>query len=409
MSGGSIAFVHASDFHLEQPPSGLLEVPDHLRQLLIDAPFHAAARVVETAILEDVDFVLLAGDLLDPQTAGPRALAFLLDQFELLREQRISVYWSAGRLDGVERWPEALSLPDNVHVFARAQTQSLTVRRNDQPLATIVGRSWSGDDDLDAGDFRGEATERFTVAVAHGRAEASSLAAVKHIDYWALGGQHETQTLFQAPQTACYPGSPQGRCTQEDGTHGCLLARVERGRTAQVKFIATDSLRWRNETIELPESTHRNDLQRHLRGRMQRIASEAAGCSVLLTWCIETGGELASQLRSGLDRELIDWLRTEFGRAQPPIWTTELTVASPAGVPPESYDEDTILGDFLRAVRERQQDPRLPLDWNGFLPEAGRNRALAEVLEAPSGAARQQVLDEAAALGADLLRGEEVL
>ena len=35
-------------------------MPDHLRELLIEAPYHAAEQVFETALAEDVDAVLLA-------------------------------------------------------------------------------------------------------------------------------------------------------------------------------------------------------------------------------------------------------------------------------------------------------------------------------------------------------------
>lgn len=405
MAGESLAFVHAADFHLEQPPYGLTETPEHLRQLLADAPLQAASRVFETAILEDVDFVLLAGDLLDPRTAGPRALAFLLDQFELLREQRIPLYWATGRVDAWDHWPDDLVLPDHVTVFPQGQLKTVTFRRQERPIATILGRSSGGEDVVDGGEYRIEPSERFTAAVAYGPAEKATLANQKQIDYWALGGGHQSKTLFTTPQTACYPGSPQGRRPGEDGVHGCLLCRVERGRTAQTQLVPTDSVRWRNESIALPESTHRNDLQRHLRTRMQRISSEAAGCCVLVRWSIETEGKLAEHLRSGGDRELSDWLRTEFGRAQPSVWTTELRVSGAEEIPEESYEEDTILGDFLRAVREHQQDERLPLDLAEYLPEPGRNRALAAAMSGdPS--SRRQLLEEAAVRGAALLRGE---
>jgi DNA repair protein SbcD/Mre11 len=262
---------------------------------------------------------------------------------------------------------------------------------------------------VDASLFRVEPSDRFTVAMAYGRAEASALAAYKQIDYWALGGQHQSKKLFKSPQTAAYPGSPQGRWQREPGVHGCTLGRVERGRTAVTKFLPTDSVRWCCESMALPESTHRNDLQRHLRSRMQRIAGEANGCSILAAWQIETDGALASGLRGGLDRELLDWLRTEFGRAQPVVWTTELTVKTSSELPEESYEEDTILGDFLRAVRQHQQDGRQPLDFAMYLPDRGKNRTLAAVFETGEDVTRQSLLEEAAALGADLLRGEDVL
>jgi DNA repair protein SbcD/Mre11 len=409
MSGESVAFIHASDLHLEQPSYGLTEIPDHLRQILAESPLQAAARVFETAILEGVDFVLLSGDVVDPQIAGARSLAFLLEQFELLREQRIAVYWIGGQIDGPDRWPEDLVLPNNVQRFPRGQVKQCLFRRNDHPIASIIGVSSGDDAVVDASVFRVEPSDRFTVAMAYGRAEASALAAYKQIDYWALGGRHQTKTLFQSPQTALYPGSPQGRSLREPGIHGCTLGRVERGRTAQTKFLCTDTLRWCCEAIEMAESTHRNDLQRHLRGRMQRIAGEANGCSILIAWEIKTDGALASLLRGGLDRELLDWLRTEFGRAQPVVWTTDLTVKTASEVPAESYEEDTILGDFLRAVRLHRQDERMPLDLATYLPHRGKNRTLAAVFETGEDVSRQGLLEEAAALGADLLRGEDVL
>ena len=55
MAQPTLRLVHASDFHLELPLYGLAEVPDHLRDLLIEAPYQAAEQVFETALAEDVD------------------------------------------------------------------------------------------------------------------------------------------------------------------------------------------------------------------------------------------------------------------------------------------------------------------------------------------------------------------
>lgn len=410
MAGEFCRFLQASDLHLEQPLYGLTEVPDQLRELLLDAPLQAASRVFETAILEDVDFVILAGDVINPHTAGPRAMAFLLDQLEQLRDHKIAVYWCGGKEDPPEAWPEAVALPDNVHVFPKGKIKQLVHRRGEQPQAAVIGVSSPADGLVPLGDFRIEPANIFTVAVAWGRTDAASAGAHKQIDYWALGGRHDAQTLFQGPQTAHYAGSPQGRCPGETGGHGCTLVQVEHGRKVRTKFIATESLRWRAETLSVTEGANRNDLQRQLRGAMQRIASEAGGAYVLVSWQVQGCETLVRQLRKGdLARELIDWLRTEFGRAKPAVWTTALTTPPTETIPAELYEEDTILGDFLRAIREHEETPARTLNLAAFLPDLGKHRALASALQAVDRDERRVLLHEAAVLGLDLLSGEESL
>jgi exonuclease SbcD len=402
----SLRFVHAADLHLEQPPHGLTEVPDQLRELLIDAPFQAAARVFETAIVEDVDFVLLSGDVLQPRAAGPHALAFLFEQFQLLRDQRIQVYWAGGQHDGPDQWPTEVPLPDNVHVFPPGELKEFTHRDHEEPVATILGMSASDDGYVRSGDFRTEPTNRFTVAVVHGEVDAEALASHKQIDYWALGGLHQPKTLQQAAPVIQYAGSPQGRCPGETGPHGCTLVQVDHGRKARTKFIVTDVLRWREETLPAEEAGSRNDLQRHLRTRMQRIGAEAGQSTTIVSWRIAADGPAAEGLRRGdLGQELVDWLRTEFGRAKPAVWTASLQVEAPAALSEELYEEDTILGDFLRAVRKYDQDDGLALNWLRFLPGLTERPALANLLQLPDAAERRALLDESALLGLQLLSG----
>lgn len=410
MAGEFCRFLQASDLHLEQPLYGLSEVPDHLRELLLDAPLQAAARVFETALLEDVDFVVLAGDVINPHTAGPRAMSFLLDQLEQLRDHKIAVYWCGGNEDPPEAWPEAVALPDNVHVFPKGKIRQLVHRRGEQPVASVIGVSSPADGLVPVGDFRIEPANIFTLAVAWGQTDAASAGAHKQIDYWALGSQHESKTLFQGPQTAHYAGSPQGRCPDEVGAHGCSLVQVDHGRKVRIKPIPTDAVRWRSDSVGVTEGANRNDLQRLLRSAMQRIASEAGGATVLVSWEVQGCQALVRQLRKGdLSRELIDWLRTEFGRAKPAVWTTTLTTPTSDTIPAELYEEDTILGDFLRAIREHEESPARALNLAAFLPDLGKHRALASALQAVDRDERRVLLHDAAVLGLDLLSGEESL
>src|SRR5262245_15288823 len=115
MSFEPVRFLHASDLHLEQPPYGLADIPEHLRSRLIEAPYSAATRLFDAAVAEKVDFVILAGDVLDLHAAGARGLLFLADQFTRLAERNIDIYWAPGEVDLPERWPAAtVPLPANV-------------------------------------------------------------------------------------------------------------------------------------------------------------------------------------------------------------------------------------------------------------------------------------------------------
>jgi len=94
MSQPPLRFVHTSDLHLERPLGGVAEVPKHLRDLFLDAPFEAAAQVFETALSERADALLLAGDVVDFDLVGPRAVVFLQEQFQRLADHGIGVYWA---------------------------------------------------------------------------------------------------------------------------------------------------------------------------------------------------------------------------------------------------------------------------------------------------------------------------
>ena len=81
MPGESFRFIHASDFHLERPLGDLDALPPHLSEAMAEAPRRAAQTVREAALAENIDFLVLSGDLLSTQAAGPHGMSVLLDCF----------------------------------------------------------------------------------------------------------------------------------------------------------------------------------------------------------------------------------------------------------------------------------------------------------------------------------------
>ncbi len=405
MSDLAIRFLHAADLHLERPAHGLAEVPDELRATLIDAPYRAAESLFDTAVVEQVDFIALAGDVLNPELAGPRGITFLLEQFERLHERGIHVYWAGGEADAPHRWPDAAKLPDNVHVFGTSRVEAITHYRDDVPAATILGHCCK-ERQMRVADFRHDG-DLPVIAVAHGSADAASFSDDK-VTYWALGGKHKHETICTSPCVAHYCGSPQGRSPAESGPHGCLLVELKQDGHTHAQFVATDVIRWHSERIKLNDSATREDLERQLGDRMLNLVTDASNRALLVSWKIEATGKLATELRQrGLADELTVWLRDEFADSKPAAWTISVEVEPPQRLRDSWYKEDTILGDFLRAVRECQADTTQSLPLESLLSQREISSTLGEVLQLNDPQRRERVLRDVAMLGADLLRGED--
>jgi DNA repair exonuclease SbcCD nuclease subunit len=410
MSHGAFRFVHAADFHLELPLFGVTEVPDHLRELFLEAPYSAAERVFQTVLAEEADFLVLSGDILNPMATGPRGPLFLVDQFRKLAEREVPVYWAYGRVDPPESWLPSVRLPENVHMLHDQHRQGIVFRRGSEPMVRLASAdrlqdSSTSDEDIELDtDYR---TDLFTVAVGYGSMEAESLNR-PGVDYWALGGNHSGKTLKDLPGIAHYPGTPQGRTPDETGPHGCTLVRVDREGQAHTAQVPTAGVRWETERVAIDETTSRQRLESQLHERMQALVRRIPGTDLLVTWKISGTGPLVHQLRRGaLAEELLGKLRDEYGFGPPAAWSISLEVEASAVLASDWYEQETIRGDFLRAVRHLQANSDELLDLEPYFSEdqlAGPISGLVAVDDRP---VRERVLREAALLGADLLSGEE--
>ncbi len=416
VSPNPIRFLHASDFRLELPVLGVTHLPDHLRETLIEAPYRAARRVFDAAVTERVDFVVLSGNIINPSAAGPRGVQFLQTEFERLAREQISVYWSCGPSDRMDLWPPSVPMPSNVQVFAGDRIASVTHRRDDQAIATIQASGYRRSHTIRSVDFPG-CGNRFSIAVAYGAGDPKAMR-TSQINYWALGGRHERYTLFSSPRTAQYSGSPQGRSPDEVDVHGCTLVDVDDTGTVNRQMIPTDVVRWHTERLELPDHMDSQGLLRLLRERLRQLSHTHSEQLVMVSWQVVDSDQLtdtrsdllAAQLRqSDLPQEIVGTLRKEFGMSVPGIWTVSLTADTPSVYPAGWYEEDTVLGDLLRAVQYFQNDRDQAVELEGWASETPLSPELVNAMGIRDAADRDYVLRHVAALGVDLLRGDRVL
>ena len=82
-----------------------------------------------------------------------------------------------------------------------------------------------------------------------------------------------------------------------------------------------------------------------------------------MNWVLTGPGRFDSALVRRKERdEILDWLRSDYGHRSPAVWSLSLELEPPEGISSDWCDDDSILGDFLRAIRERLEEGKTPLD-----------------------------------------------
>ncbi|OHB70326.1 MAG: hypothetical protein A2V70_18315, partial [Planctomycetes bacterium RBG_13_63_9] len=281
------------------------------------------------------------------------------------------------------------------------------------PLARLIGAGRDRQRKIRARDFEPDPGGLFSIAVIHGTADPAALQA-RGIHYWALGGRHDRTTLFSSPHVAHYCGNPQGRRPEEQGTHGCTLVQVDDQQRGRPSLVPTDALRWLSERVVVGDDATREDLEALLRERMHALVESTPKLDLLISWTLagyrpEVGrGSLLAQVRRGaLGAEMLGWLRSEYGYGPPAAWSVSLEVEPPVSLPPEWYEQETIRGDFLRAIRQLQMNPQEPLGLESYVAEEHLAGTLGSALDLSHRPDRERVLRESALLGVDLLSAEE--
>jgi DNA repair exonuclease SbcCD nuclease subunit len=384
-----------------------------LADLLVDCPVRAATRVFDTAIQERVDFVLLAGDVIDLAHCSPHEWSFLVEQFLRLAERNIAVYWAGGKTDSRSEALNPAELPKNVHRFPSDRVERYIHESGGQAVCEIAGASRSETGSLAPYRFSAPTPDRFSIALVHADWECSALDKLD-VDYWALGGSHGRRTFPESHALAHDAGSPQGRSPLETGPHGCTLVAVDEHRHPRLTSFSTDLVRWYSPRLSVSDIADRHELERALRERTQHLIDESGGATLLVTWVLSGEGPLTPALRRGtLSADMLTLLQATFGQKSGTAWTIDVTFELPERMPESWMKEDTIRGDYLRLLRDRRGEQEsfapdarswlLPVDERMELIQRGCIPALVDE------SAFRRATHDAAWLGADLLSPEEAV
>ena len=280
------SFLHAADIHLDSPLKGLEVYQDAPVEQIRGAARRAFDNLVELAIVEEVAFVLLAGDLYDGDWKDYNTGIYFVNRMGRLREAGIPVVMVSGNHDAASQITRALNLPDNVTLFSHRKCET---RILDHLGVAIHGQSFPSravSDDLTRHYPQGD-PGLFNIGLLHtslnGRPGHEPYAPCtldalrsKGYQYWALGHVHQREEIARDPWIV-FPGNIQGRHIRETGAKGCTLVSVDDGRVVAVEARELDVLRWSLCRLDLGKCDKTESLLERIREMFEDERGRAEG------------------------------------------------------------------------------------------------------------------------------------
>jgi DNA repair protein SbcD/Mre11 len=278
--------VHTADVHLDSPLAGLPDYEGVPRDDVRLATRRALTNVVDLALDEGADVMIIAGDLYDGDLRDANTALFLCAELSRLRRAGVEVLIAYGNHDAESVVTRRLPLPDGVAVMPtrRAGTVSFPQLR-----IAVHGQGYGRRDvmkDLSAA-YPKPVEGLLNIGVLHtaatGRdghapyAPCSVEALAAHgYDYWALGHVHEFEVLCRDPWIV-FPGCPQGRGLRECGAKGVVLIETDGDRVVSVESRAVDVVRWKRVDVDVAGTTDRDEALSRVRESLAASLTAADG------------------------------------------------------------------------------------------------------------------------------------
>lgn len=280
-------FIHAADPHLDSPLQGLEAHEGAPVDVLRGATRRAFENLVKLSIDEQVDFLVIAGDIYDGDWKDYSTGLFFRGQMARLMDKHIPVYLIAGNHDAASVISKKLSLPENVHVFSTRTAESMEV----PGLPVMIhGRGFphrAVPENL-ASDYPVAVPGMFNLGLLHtsltGRPGHDTYAPCSEQDlrdkgygYWALGHIHQPEIISEKPWIV-FAGNCQGRHARETGPRGCRLVTVNDDLEVETAhWHALDVVRWQSLEVELDGANTETEALQRIRESISDSVSEAEG------------------------------------------------------------------------------------------------------------------------------------
>ncbi len=318
--GLAYRFLHTADIHLDSPLRTLALRSSELSELIGLATRRVFIRIIDLCLEEQVDALILAGDLYDGDQTSMKTARFLSEQLRRLDLAGIKTFIIRGNHDALSKITAELVMPDSVRVFgANAEIVQIDRDAGHFPVA-IHGISFA----------KPHAPEsllpRYAVpvpdAVNIGIMHTSLGGAAKHdlyapcsiadlqgsgFRYWALGHIHKRSVIENASSVVVMPGMPQGRDINEDGAKSVSLVTIRDDRSMHIEERQTSVAQFERLTVDVSDATDWAGMILSVTAQMEALRDGVSADHVVARVEISGSSELTWRIRRDADL-----LRTEL-------------------------------------------------------------------------------------------------
>lgn len=404
-------FLHAADIHLDSPLKGLSRYEGLPADRLRRATRDAFDNLIQATLNENVDFLIIAGDLFDGDWKDMATGLYFARALGRLAEAGIPAFVLKGNHDADSTVTKSLPLPETVKVFG--SRRAVTFELPDLKVA-LHGRSFPTThvhEDLTEA-YPPPVAGAFNIGVLHtsigGYAQHAPYApctvpglAAKGYDYWALGHVHERQVVSEDPWIV-FPGNLQGRHARETGAKGATLVEVNDG-VVDARHLTLDVVRWVRVEVDCAGVASSEEAHGRIRDALASSWSEIPDECSAVARVVLIGETAICGALSDRQALLRDEVRALAVHVADDLWIekvaleTTLPAATGGGLEDAASMLDDALGDpELTAILEEDFKPfldTLPVDTceQGGLQEAAREKRWSDLLAVASAALRERL------------------
>ncbi|MEI2301668.1 metallophosphoesterase family protein [Ensifer sp. MJa1] len=306
-------FVHTADLHLDSPLRSLALRNADLAEIVRGASRRALVKIVDLCLSEQVDALLIAGDLYDGSQTSMNTALFLGRELRRLDEAGIRVFIIRGNHDAQSQVTNELTLPPSAHVFkGRAKpvlAKLLPSGREVYVHGVSFAQPHAPESLLSA--FQPPILSAVNIGMLHtslAGASGHDLYAPCSVadlgahgfDYWALGHIHQRQVHALRPLIVM-PGMPQGRDINEAGVKGVTLVTVEDDGRIGIAEQPIGIASFERLDVELSAWSEWRDMLDGVKQALLRVCDVAPAENVIFRLTLSGATPLAWRLRRDAD------------------------------------------------------------------------------------------------------------